>query len=292
MQKLNYARLRYFYRVASLGSQAEAARQMRVSQSTISEQIKLLEAELRTKLFTRKSASLALTESGRKALEHAEVIFGAGERLLRDLDVALTPRTVIEVGVAATVSRTLAAELFLPLLHDEEMCPRISIADVGALVPRLSSGELHVLVSDLEPKGPSASRITSVATRHTNFVVVATPEGAEGISDIGDLHAKPWVHFTTSSGFRWAVDSFMRNNHVTPETVAETDDLELMRRAVLEGVGIAALPESFVAEQLEAGEVVALSHLTDPVPLFVSHVDDDVSDLVGRAVEVLTRGDD
>ncbi len=291
MHKLNYARLRYFHRVASLGSQAEAARQMRVSQSTISEQIKLLEAELRTRLFSRKAASLTLTDAGRKALEHAEVIFGAGERLLRDLDVVLSPRTVIEIGVAATVSRTLAAELFLPLLHDEQMCPRISIADVGALVPRLSSGELHVLISDIEPRGPSAGRITSVATRHTTFAVVATPECAEGVSELGDIHAKPWVHFTTSSGFRWAVDSFLRSNHVTPETVAETDDLELMRHAVLECVGFAALPESFVAEDLEEGRMIVLSHLDEPVPLFVSHVDDDVSDLVGRAVEVLTRAE-
>jgi LysR family transcriptional activator of nhaA len=287
--QLNFARLYYFHMVASLGSQAAAARQLRISQSTISEQIKLLENELRTQLFSRRGPQLALTEAGRKALEHSEVIFGTGERLLRDLDVVLSPRTVLEVGIAATVSRSLTSDLFLPLFRDEDTCPRVSVADFGALFPRLSSGEIHILISEMEPRGRTAAKVESVVVRNTRFEIVATPDLAAKLDSVSSLHGKPWLHFTTSSGFRWAVDSHLRAQHVVPEIVAETDDLELMRLATIRGFGFAAMPGAFIARDVEDGRLVRIAGLEEPIPLYITYVQDGVADFVRNAVDLLTR---
>lgn len=68
--------LRYFINVAETRSFSEASRQCFLSQSAISQQIKLLEEELETQLFLRNTHSVSLTEAGeellplaRKALE-------------------------------------------------------------------------------------------------------------------------------------------------------------------------------------------------------------------------------
>lgn len=63
--------LRYFYAVAKTENMTRAAAQLHVSQSTISRQLKALEADLGQKLFTRHSFSIELTEQGRLLKEQA-----------------------------------------------------------------------------------------------------------------------------------------------------------------------------------------------------------------------------
>lgn len=288
MTSLSFSRLYYFHKVAVLGSQSAAARELCVSQSTISEQIKLLERELRVDLFTRRGPSLSLTDEGRKAQEHAELIFGAGDRLLKELGVALSSRAVLEIGVAATVSRSLAAELFLPLFDNDELCPRLSIADYSSLYPRLSAGELHILISENEPRGRAANKITSVVVRNAHLVVVGSPALARECGTIEGMHGKPWVHYTTQSGFRWTVDAHLRGAQVTPEVVAESDDLELMRLAAIRGHGCAALPKAFVAADLSNGRLARLGTIDDPVPLYISHLKDNLAEYISNAVDLLT----
>lgn len=56
--------VKYFIKVAESGNFSEAARQLFISQSAISQQIKLLEEELNAQLFVRDHNRVTLTESG------------------------------------------------------------------------------------------------------------------------------------------------------------------------------------------------------------------------------------
>lgn len=64
--------LKYFIRVAETLNFSEAARQLFVTQSTLSQQVRQLEEELGTDLFLRDSHSVMLTESGEQLLPHAK----------------------------------------------------------------------------------------------------------------------------------------------------------------------------------------------------------------------------
>lgn len=70
--------LKYFVGVVEAGCFSEASRRLYISQSAISQQIKLLEEELDTQLFTRHHNSLTLTESG-------ETLLPLAKRVLRDM---------------------------------------------------------------------------------------------------------------------------------------------------------------------------------------------------------------
>lgn len=56
--------MKYFVGVADTGNFSEAARRMFISQSAVSQQMKLLEEELGTQLFVRQHNNVILTESG------------------------------------------------------------------------------------------------------------------------------------------------------------------------------------------------------------------------------------
>src|SRR5512138_3037363 len=74
MEWLNYHHLLYFWTVARAGTIARAGQELRLSQPTISNQLKVLEASLGHKLFERQGRRLALTDVGRTALRYADDI--------------------------------------------------------------------------------------------------------------------------------------------------------------------------------------------------------------------------
>ena len=86
---LNYHHLRYFWVTAGRGTLSGAARELHVSPSTISTQLRQLEEQLGEPLFVRHGRRLVLTEMGRVVQSYADEIFALGtdlrERLLERL---------------------------------------------------------------------------------------------------------------------------------------------------------------------------------------------------------------
>lgn len=64
--------LKSFFWVARLGSITQAARQLELSQPTVTAQIKALEEQYEVELFTRQSGRLAITDAGLKLLPEIE----------------------------------------------------------------------------------------------------------------------------------------------------------------------------------------------------------------------------
>ena len=69
---MDIRQLQYFVGIAETGRFSEASKMLFVTQSAVSQQIKLLEEELDTKLFVRQAHSVILTESGRELLPLAK----------------------------------------------------------------------------------------------------------------------------------------------------------------------------------------------------------------------------
>lgn len=66
--------LKYFIGIADTGRFSDASKQLFISQSAVSQQIKALEDELGTQLFVRNTHSVALTESGKELLPLARQV--------------------------------------------------------------------------------------------------------------------------------------------------------------------------------------------------------------------------
>src|SRR5215467_6704919 len=82
MLYLTLRRLQVFVRVAETGSFAAAARQLGISQPSVSTHIQNLEKELAGPLFVRESGRRAtLNDGGRKLLVHARSILASAAKL-------------------------------------------------------------------------------------------------------------------------------------------------------------------------------------------------------------------
>lgn len=71
---MNLLQLEYFLATAERGSFSAAAHSLHLSQPSVSEQVRRLEAELGVALFARAGRGLTLTEAGRSLRPHAEAV--------------------------------------------------------------------------------------------------------------------------------------------------------------------------------------------------------------------------
>src|SRR5512146_115449 len=108
----NYHHLYYYWTVARAGSIAKASQERRLSQPTISNQIKALEAALDQKLFERQGRRLVLTDVGRTVVRYAEDIFQTGRELMLAVKGMPTQeRLQFVVGVTDVVPKIVAERL-------------------------------------------------------------------------------------------------------------------------------------------------------------------------------------
>lgn len=89
--------LRYFVAIAQHGNVSRAAEQLQLSQPALSEQIRKLEDELGSPLFTRTSRGMVLTDAGEAFLPHARSV-------LAQADAAVESVHLVTHGLGGTLT--------------------------------------------------------------------------------------------------------------------------------------------------------------------------------------------
>ena len=255
VQTLNYHHLRYFREVAREGHLTRAAERLRISQSALSSQVRQLEERLGHALFERIGRRLVLTEAGRVALDHADVIFAAGEELVATLgrggdDAGSGPP--LRVGALATLSRNFMVSLLRPVLASGV---RVELRSGTALelIERLDALALDAIVLNGPPPGEPDGRV-SHRLAEQGASLIGTPELIGDETNVEPLlRGSPLVVPTVSSGIRVGLDALLARLAIRPTVVAEADDMAMLRLLAREGAGLAVIPAVVVRDELASG---------------------------------------
>ena len=100
--------LRYFVKVAELSSIGKASDFLNIAQPTLSRQVRALELELKTNLFTRDGRGVRLTSAGRRFLEHAQGILHAADTAMDALNEG---KSVYEGRVVAGMTPSIGQRI-------------------------------------------------------------------------------------------------------------------------------------------------------------------------------------
>lgn len=112
---MKFNQLRYFLKIAELGSVSAAARELFIAQPALSHQISGLESELGVPLFLRSVKGVQLTPAGEKLVHHARLILRQAEIAKADvISDEFSPRGEVSVVIDASKAYTL-----IPLLVTE-----------------------------------------------------------------------------------------------------------------------------------------------------------------------------
>ncbi|UWQ50363.1 LysR family transcriptional regulator [Leisingera caerulea] len=164
MENPDWNHIRAFLATAETGSLSAAARQIGLTQPTLSRQVAALEAELGVLLFERVGRALALTEAGHELLTHSRKMGEAAN----GLRLAATGQAQsIEGTVRITASDVMSAHVLPPVLHQlRQRAPRLTIDVVAANDIRdLMRREADIAIRHVRPEQPELiARLVQEAT--------------------------------------------------------------------------------------------------------------------------------
>jgi LysR family transcriptional regulator, transcriptional activator of nhaA len=251
MEWLNYHHLLYFWTVARAGSIARASEQLRLSQPTISNQLKTLEASLGHKLFERQGRRLALTDVGRTALRYADDIFRTGRELQQALKgIPSGGRTRLVVGVADVIPKRIAARLLDAAV---EAVPNLALlcreSPLRQLVSALAAHEIDVVLSD----SPAPEDVRVRAFHHPLLSCGVTFLAAPKLVRLRkgfprSLGGAPALLPSPGTALRRSLDGWFAGEGVQPDVAGEFDDSALLEAFGSKGLGFFAAPSVLSAE--------------------------------------------
>ena len=245
---LNFHHLRLFLEVAHNGSLRGAAEKMRLSQPTISTQIKSLEDSLDERLFDRSGRGMRLTAAGRLLMEYAGQLFSLADEMVLALHGEGGARKLrLNLGIVQSLPKLVSWQLIRPVLV---AFPNLRLNCIEGHAPELLgllvSGRVDAILAD-EP-APTSLRVRAFS-QHLNksrFIFCAAPALAKQLRrDFPkSLDGAPALLPAERSVWRHELDQWFDARQIQPNIIAEFDDAALMKTAASDGLGFVPVLES------------------------------------------------
>jgi len=261
-----------FAKVAERGSFSQAAEELGLAKTTVSKAVTRLEERMRTTLLHRTTRSLSLTESGRQALERAARILADGAAVEAEIvEEAAIPRGLIRLASTTAFGVQQLAPLlprFMALYPEIEVDFELTDRRVDLIA------EGFDLVLRVGPEADSSLRISKLFA--FRVPVVASPAFLDRHGrpvHPGDLSCLPALVFTHIAGAdAWHFRHPDEGDLVVPvEGPIRVNNGMAAVPALVAGLGITAIPEAYVADELADGrlEEVLKDWPIRPTPVYV-----------------------
>jgi DNA-binding transcriptional LysR family regulator len=230
--------------IADTGSFTAAGDKLHVSQSAISRQVLLLEAELGEPVFHRIGRRIRITPAGESLLQLSRRVF----QDLQDTVAAITDTQESLRGTMRLVGGMTVCMYVFPALLEEvrrthpHLDLKISVGSGDRSIDLLRSGagDLGLVTVPVE-----ASDLVSVPILQEELLLITYPShplATKRQIHPSDLTRQPFIVFETGSVTRKLVDAFFTRERIEPEIVMETENVEIIKAMVRHGLGISIVP--------------------------------------------------
>ncbi len=262
---MDFRQLRYALSVSKERSFTGAAKRLNISQSAVSEQVKLLEEEIGFELFHRTSRGIESTDRGRTFLYESERVMGD---LLSLTDTARRLRGALSdtltIGMGSGMAQIFIPRMFADLERD---LPGVRLEIMTAPTKNIFN-ELHeeridagIAIEsnpDRLPAGLIFDRLVDA-----EMALITHPKHALARSkqpiDIGRLVAEPFIMSELTVGYGQVVFSLFTDLGIRPNILAVVDNIETMKMIVQAEGGIAIVPRACAENEVALGLLKALA---------------------------------
>lgn len=259
--------LRAFLTVAETLHFGRAAAALEISQPTLSQRVRRLEAELEVALLERTSRRVSLTDAGQALMAGGRRVVTELERAERQCrDAAAGGAGHLTVGAIGAALNGLVPPIVAELRRRVPgLALQLRQTDTATALAALREGSLDVgVVRSAEP-----TRTLQIRPLIEEPMVVAVPAGhplaASSVVEVGRLRDEGFVLWprSHSAGFHDQVFAVCQQAGFTPHVVMEGTDTETQLGLVSAGVGVSMQPASYA---LLARDGVAFLALPDEAP--------------------------
>lgn len=266
---MNLKQLEAFVQVAEGGSFSKAAKELFLTQPTISSHISSLERELNARLFVRNTKEVSLSEDGIKLYKYAKQMLD----LQREIEVTFGMDAEGESRAVTIAASTIPAQYLLPevLTRFSERYPqeqiRIQETDSSKVVMQIVDHRVDIGFTG-----------TVLEKKHCKYIpfykdelVIITPntpkyqELAQGNKeDISWIKKEHVIMREEGSGTRKEAELQLKGAGVKfagLDIIASIENQETIKKSVRQGMGISILSKLATADEVANGEILAF-----PIP--------------------------
>jgi DNA-binding transcriptional LysR family regulator len=266
---MNLKQLEAFVHVAESRSFSKAARDLYLTQPTISAHVSSLEKELKTRLFVRNTKEVSLSDDGSDLYRIA--------RQIVDLEKQIEARFVYEEDARQSITiaaSTIPAQYLLPevLLRFNERYPGIQLK----IMEIDSSGVVNQIVDHMAEIGFTGTVLEKKHCKYIPFfkdeLVIITPNNEKFRSilngrpnDVSWVLEEPIIMREEGSGTRREAEKQLRHAGVNPmdlNIVASIENQVTIKKSVSQGMGISLLSRLATTDEVEQGTLLAF-----PIPM-------------------------
>ena len=245
----------YITVIAQAGSLSAAAKQLGVSQPTLSVFLSKLEDSLETDLFYREKKQLVPTPAGRIYLSAAQKIISVRDQTYQTIH-HLTHKTTEEIVIGASPLRgsIMVAQIF-PVFNKRFPDVKVRIAEsyMQSLWNNLRERKVNFALASYQDSGDNQFDFINISREELvlgvpSFHPLASRAGNSRepltSADIREFADTPFVRLAPGTTVRAMMDNIFSTAAIHPPIVFETNNLLVLTNMIRQGAGAGLMPRS------------------------------------------------
>jgi DNA-binding transcriptional LysR family regulator len=252
MKNATFRQLRVFNEVARHLSFVRAAENLHLTPPAVTMQVKELEGHVGMPLFDRRGKQVSLTTTGEYMLVYARKILAT----VKDAEDAAARLQRAETGVLTIGFVSTAKYFLMNMLADfRNLHPgvdiQILIGNRDQLVSMLQNSEVDIAVMGRPPKELQTRAEPFAAHPHVFVSAVDHPLAQRDHLRVEDLRPYDFIVREKGAGTRAAMEKFFEDTHVEPRMKIQLNSNEIIKQAVMAGLGLGFLSLHTIGLELE-----------------------------------------
>lgn len=251
---MDIKQLRALLTIAETGSVTKAAALLHIVQPAVSRQLRLLEEDVGTPLFSRGRYGMDLTESGEIFVEYARRALAELDRARSEIQPSGGLSGTVTIGLLPSTCDLLASDLVSTVAREHPAIHlRISMGYTGHLQNWLELGEVDAALL-YDPKPSPALQIRPLLEE--KLWIVGRPEAGFRVDSpvaLEEVAGQPMILPNAPHGIRSLVEQACASAGIDLSVVAETNAMSVQKGLVLGAHGITILPGIAIVDDVARG---------------------------------------
>ena len=251
---MNMKQALYFKTIAQYGTITAAAKQLYISQPSLSQTLRQIEDEVGTPLFDRSTSPFHLTYAGERYLKAVEAMLDIETRLKEEIEsIRRDDGGRLRLGISVTRAMQVLPDV-IPIFT--KAYPNVTIelteAASASLEGLLQKGQIDLALAALEAneaniayeliEKESIGILAGKDSQLAQLVPSGTPISLEMVEK------EAFVSLDPSHSSRIIQDRLFRRYNIRPKILLETSSLEVARRVALKSGACMVLPDVYADE--------------------------------------------
>ena len=261
---MNLKQLEAFVQVAEGGSFSKAAKDLFLTQPTVSAHISSLEKELNVRLFIRNTKEVNLSDDGRELYKYAKQMID----LQKKIEERFSAKKEAGKHCISIAASSIPAQYLLPkvLLRFNEKFPDEQLK----IIESDSSEVVTKVVDHMVDVGFTGTVLEKKHCKYLPFykdeLVIVTPSSAkylklqaDSLDDISWIKKESFIMREEGSGTRKEAEKQLQNAGINVESlnvIASIGNQEAIKKSVRQGMGISVMSRLAAEDEIETGRLL------------------------------------